>query len=1046
MPDQHSRGADSGNKNNTLPPMGKFEDMPDGPLVKVDASVSIWEILKKSGKVVVENNSAEQPKRAKSTSVETPRAPVPTEKQVQKRKGKKRKLVTSLSDSGKDTTRRVSNVKSPVHKKITKSPVCKKIAKSSGCKHSPSSSAPNKKNKHIRSLKKHKIRRPNPPNVLAPKATSTRTLKKHVSSCSTNSNKRTKLVTTKERDGHLRKSLKRGSKQTKQHKQQKGPLPPKKITKKTEHQPKKIKCKPQVATKSLRKPTETTPLIRKTTTAPQNAFSILMRGGAAKGRKKAIKNRPSVTRKRIQPRPKPTPSPTPPRVQQETTRAYHPSHFADKTSAIAWETIAKRIGSFHAERMFWYQREALHFVIRHRGRALLALAPGLGKTYTTCLFVLFQALSLGKKKSPFNVLIACPKAILVAWKREVESCFKNTEWQGCAVVITSNKTEFDANKHKVFIMSTHLAKSSKMEPFFRQIAFNTGIVDESQDLGNHQSQITIKLTERLRPCAFRILLSGDPCGGKAIKLFPQCRIVRPDMRIFQQFQEFGMRYAGPRRQKIGAMRDVVKFDRASNKAELNKLLLAHVMYCATRKSIERGPGHSCAGLEFKEPEKLDLAMLERSRCFGGESKVADAPLEQAQATQPSQNEPASKKLTKTSNTHHRQKSVRRIHKIHWLKLKSKNARNQLTDMNEETELLKKAIKEQDKTWTEERRRIQQKVALARKIVSGSSGTVKPNGGVELVFTNECSDAANKLRQTFMDRLIKTAQFKLRLGADYIESLIHAKLQQGKLVIMGLFVETLNTLEARVRKLLDVNKGLPHLNPGRSKANSQRCKSSQAWELWEARQIGALPPDANLVPQPTAALERTNHLMSMQNAAILTADSDEEGKDLVEAAASTKTRKKRTNHHSQPRVSPEFRKKALNNHQKREILPYIRIDGSVTDAHLVAASVDRFQNDPSCRVAILSVPKCSVGMTLTAAYNMIMIGFPLKADLMEQAVARIARAGQPSSFVNVDIIALRGSVDEATWSIVRRKMDDSAQLLDSSTKKADFTYTQVEVDV
>jgi len=42
--------------------------------------------------------------------------------------------------------------------------------------------------------------------------------------------------------------------------------------------------------------------------------------------------------------------------------------------------------------------------------------------------------------------------------------------------------------------------------------------------------------------------------------------------------------------------------------------------------------------------------------------------------------------------------------------------------------------------------------------------------------------------------------------------------------------------------------------------------------------------------------------------------------------------------------------------------------------------------------------------------------------------------------------LRGSVDEATWSIVRRKMDDSAQLLDSSTKKADFTYTQVEVDV
>ena len=107
--------------------------------------------------------------------------------------------------------------------------------------------------------------------------------------------------------------------------------------------------------------------------------------------------------------------------------------------------------------------------------------------------------------------------------------------------------------------------------------------------------------------------------------------------------------------------------------------------------------------------------------------------------------------------------------------------------------------------------------------------------------------------------------------------------------------------------------------------------------------------------------------------------------------------------------------------------YMRIDGSVSQ-ELRAKNVYAFQNDPNCRVALLSVTSGSEGITLTAASLVVFCEMYWVPGLLEQAEARAHRVGQKDC-VFCHYLVLKDSPDDVILNLLERKKKDTSVILD-----------------
>ena len=92
--------------------------------------------------------------------------------------------------------------------------------------------------------------------------------------------------------------------------------------------------------------------------------------------------------------------------------------------------------------------------------------------------------------------------------------------------------------------------------------------------------------------------------------------------------------------------------------------------------------------------------------------------------------------------------------------------------------------------------------------------------------------------------------------------------------------------------------------------------------------------------------------------------------------------------------------------------FIRIDGR-TDAEERQALANKFQNDPSCRLALLSIRAAGLGMNFSAAKCVIFAEIPRTVADLEQAEARAHRHGVKSA-VNIYFAVARDPSDEEIW--------------------------------
>lgn len=83
------------------------------------------------------------------------------------------------------------------------------------------------------------------------------------------------------------------------------------------------------------------------------------------------------------------------------------------------------------------------------------------------------------------------------------------------------------------------------------------------------------------------------------------------------------------------------------------------------------------------------------------------------------------------------------------------------------------------------------------------------------------------------------------------------------------------------------------------------------------------------------------------------------------------------------------------------------------------AIQRFQNDPNCKVFVGTWQKCGTGITLTAASYMIFLDTPFTDGVFQQACDRIYRIGTKDPVFIYNLIC-KGTVDERVLKIVNSK--------------------------
>lgn len=95
----------------------------------------------------------------------------------------------------------------------------------------------------------------------------------------------------------------------------------------------------------------------------------------------------------------------------------------------------------------------------------------------------------------------------------------------------------------------------------------------------------------------------------------------------------------------------------------------------------------------------------------------------------------------------------------------------------------------------------------------------------------------------------------------------------------------------------------------------------------------------------------------------------------------------------------------------------RIDGTVGDPEPVK---ELFQNDPGCRVIVVGVMAGGVGLTLTAASDMVFVEMAWTPADLDQAESRCYGRVNDAHGATATYLVAAGTLDEARWALIERK--------------------------
>ena len=135
--------------------------------------------------------------------------------------------------------------------------------------------------------------------------------------------------------------------------------------------------------------------------------------------------------------------------------------------------------------------------------------------------------------------------------------------------------------------------------------------------------------------------------------------------------------------------------------------------------------------------------------------------------------------------------------------------------------------------------------------------------------------------------------------------------------------------------------------------------------------------------------------------------------------------------------------AIEEEVKKLKVDYIRIDGKVK-LEKRQEYVQKYQNDETCLVAILSITACYTGITLTAASTVVFSELHMTPAVMIQAEDRAHRIGQEHECVNIHYLYGPDTIDEVLFKMLNQKHNIFSNTLDNMVKNMEVKNTYKKV--
>lgn len=107
------------------------------------------------------------------------------------------------------------------------------------------------------------------------------------------------------------------------------------------------------------------------------------------------------------------------------------------------------------------------------------------------------------------------------------------------------------------------------------------------------------------------------------------------------------------------------------------------------------------------------------------------------------------------------------------------------------------------------------------------------------------------------------------------------------------------------------------------------------------------------------------------------------------------------------------------------------------------AVDRFQTDDNCRLIVLNYKSGGVGLTLTAASNVLFVEQPWTAAACNQAEDRAHRNGQKNA-VNCVYLLGKGTIDEYIYNLIQTKREISNGVTGTDEETQEKTLSEADV--
>ena len=205
-----------------------------------------------------------------------------------------------------------------------------------------------------------------------------------------------------------------------------------------------------------------------------------------------------------------------------------------------------------------YQLEAIQKVKENKGRLLLSLPPGAGKTWTSLFLKQYYSFIQ-------HVLICCPSSIKYQWASEIHKIHPADSIQ----ILTGHydtrwKEDLDSVFDKDWIIINYeiLSEANPKKPTWADVLsrlqFDLLIVDESHYITNPEAIRTKAVQKVASKIKNRILLSGTPLTKNLEDLYTQLNLIDPVQ--FPTAKEYKNKYCTYVLKKIHARGKTIRFN------------------------------------------------------------------------------------------------------------------------------------------------------------------------------------------------------------------------------------------------------------------------------------------------------------------------------------------------------------------------------------------------------------------------------------------------------------------------------------------------------